>query len=78
MQPALSVGDSKRALVVASHALPESAVHSPVTHAPPRSNVDATPQLGAALQGLLGRVLALGTVRRSPADLLLFLEVSTA
>lgn len=39
------------------------------------SNVDATPQLGAALQGLLAQVLTLTTARRSPLDVLLFLEV---
>lgn len=48
---------------------------SPCCSASKCSNVDATPQLGAALQGLLAQVLALTSARRSPIDALLFLEV---
>ena len=40
-----------------------------------RSTAEATPHLGAALHALLAQVLALSTLRRSPVDLLLFLEV---
>lgn len=48
--------------------------HSPCA----RSNAEATPQLAAQVRGLLAAVAGLSTVRRSPVDLLLFLEVSTA
>jgi hypothetical protein len=37
--------------------------------------VEASPGLAAALRGILGAVLQLTTARRSPLDLLLFLEV---
>ncbi|KAI3429302.1 hypothetical protein D9Q98_005397 [Chlorella vulgaris] len=39
------------------------------------STVEASPGLAAALRGILGAVLQLTTARRSPLDLLLFLEV---
>ncbi|PRW61041.1 Tubulin-folding cofactor B [Chlorella sorokiniana] len=39
------------------------------------SNAEATPQLAAQVRGLLAAVVGLSTVRRSPVDLLLFLEV---
>lgn len=48
--------------------------HSPCA----RSNAEATPQLAAQVRGLLAAVAGLSTVRRSPVDLLLFLEVNTA
>jgi len=40
--------------------------------------MEATPQLAAALQAILAQVLALSTARRSPIDLLVFLEVGGA
>ncbi|KAL4856758.1 putative sphingolipid transporter spinster 2 [Chlorella vulgaris] len=39
------------------------------------STVEASPGLAASLRGILGAVLQLTTARRSPLDLLLFLEV---
>lgn len=42
----------------------------------PRSNAEATPQLAGQVRGLLAAVAALSSARRSPVDLLLFLEVS--
>jgi hypothetical protein len=58
-------------MLIASVPLPRSA-----RPALPRSNMEATPHLAAALRGILGQVLQLSTARRSPVDLLLFLEVS--
>ena len=46
------------------------------TTLPARSNAESTPQLTAQVRGLLAAVTGLSTVRRSPVDLLLFLEVS--
>lgn len=39
-------------------------------------DVEATPQLASQVPPLLAQLLALSTARRSPVDLLLFLEVS--
>ena len=39
------------------------------------SNVEASPRLGAQVPPLLAQLAALSTARRSPPDLLLFLEV---
>lgn len=46
------------------------------TTIPACSNAESTPQLAAQVRGLLAAVTSLSTVRCSPVDLLLFLEVS--
>lgn len=48
---------------------------APSPHGSACSNAEATPQLAAQVRALLAAVAGLSTVRRSPIDLLLFLEV---